>query len=41
VRADAHGPRGRGFLAALHARLSAQLREGKLPVSFEVVHGHA
>ena len=35
------GLAGRGFLAALHARLTAQLREGKLPVSFEVVYGHA
>ena len=35
------GLAGRGFLAALHARLAAQLREGKLPVSFEVVYGHA
>ena len=35
------GLAGRGFLAALHARLMAQLREGKLPVGFEVVYGHA
>ena len=35
------GLAGHGFLAALHARLAAQLREGKLPVSFEVVYGHA
>jgi malonyl-CoA O-methyltransferase len=42
ARADrARGLAGRGFLAALHARLAAQLREGKLPVSFEVVYGHA
>jgi malonyl-CoA O-methyltransferase len=37
----ARGLAGRGFLAALHARLAAQLRDGKLPVSFEVVYGHA
>jgi malonyl-CoA O-methyltransferase len=42
ARADrARGLAGRGFLAALHAGLAAQLREGKLPVSFEVVYGHA
>ncbi len=35
------GLAGRGFLACLQARLSAQFREGKLPVSFEVVYGHA
>ena len=32
---------GRGFLATLQARLAAQRRDGKLPVSFEVVYGHA
>jgi malonyl-CoA O-methyltransferase len=34
---------GRGFLAALQARLEAQRRDsgGKLPVSYEVVYGHA
>jgi malonyl-CoA O-methyltransferase len=31
----------RGEKAALHAGLAAQLRDGKLPVSFEVVYGHA
>jgi malonyl-CoA O-methyltransferase len=42
ARADqARGLAGRGFLAALHARLAAQLQRGKLPVSFEVVYGHA
>ena len=42
ARADrARGLAGRGFRTALHARLAAQLREGKLPVSFEVVYGHA
>lgn len=42
ARADrARGLAGRGFLAALHAGLAAQLRDGKLPVSFEVVYGHA
>jgi malonyl-CoA O-methyltransferase len=42
ARADrARGLAGRGFRAALHAGLAAQLRDGKLPVSFEVVYGHA
>ena len=42
ARADrARGLAGRGFLAALHAGLAAQLRDGKLPVSYEVVYGHA
>jgi len=42
ARADrARGLAGRGFLAALHARLEAQRRDGKLPVSFELVYGHA
>jgi malonyl-CoA O-methyltransferase len=38
------GPRGltgRGFLAALKGKLAAQRRTGKLPVSYEVVYGHA
>ena len=39
------GPRrglaGRGFRAALQSRLDAQRRDGKLPVSYEVVYGHA
>jgi malonyl-CoA O-methyltransferase len=38
------GPRGlmgRGFLAALKGKLAAQRRGGKLPVSYEVVYGHA
>lgn len=37
------GLMGRGFLATLQARLAAQRREGdgKLPVSYEVVYGHA
>ena len=42
--AGGRGPRGlagRGFLAALQARLAAQRRGGKLPVSYEVVYGHA
>ena len=39
--ARARGLAGRGFLAALQARLAAQLREGKLPISYEVVYGHA
>jgi len=42
ARADrARGLAGRGFRAALDAGLAAQLRDGKLPVSFEVVYGHA
>jgi len=35
------GLAGRGFLATLQARLAAQQRDGKLPVTFEVVYGHA
>jgi malonyl-CoA O-methyltransferase len=35
------GLAGRGFLASLTARLDAQRRDGKLPVTFEVVYGHA
>jgi malonyl-CoA O-methyltransferase len=35
------GLAGRGFLAALKERLDAQRREGRLPVTFEVVYGHA
>jgi malonyl-CoA O-methyltransferase len=44
LAAPARGPRGlagRGFLAALQARLAAQRRAGKLPVSYEVLYGHA
>jgi len=42
ARADrARGLAGRRFRAALDAGLAAQMREGKLPVSFEVVYGHA
>jgi malonyl-CoA O-methyltransferase len=44
LSASARGPRGlagRGFRAALEARLEAHRREGKLPVSYEVVYGHA
>jgi malonyl-CoA O-methyltransferase len=42
ARADrARGLAGRGFLGALQSRLEAQRRDGKLPVSFEVVYGHA
>jgi len=42
ARADrARGLAGRGFLADLHARLARQARNGKLPVSFEAVYGHA
>ncbi len=35
------GLAGRGFRAALRDKLAAQGREGKLPVSYEVVYGHA
>ncbi|MCC6211366.1 MAG: methyltransferase domain-containing protein [Burkholderiales bacterium] len=42
ARADrARGLAGRGFLATLRRGLAAQMREGRLPVSFEVVYGHA
>jgi malonyl-CoA O-methyltransferase len=42
ARADrARGLAGRGFLAALRGGLAAQMREHRLPVSFEVVYGHA
>jgi len=37
----ARGLAGRGFLAHLQARLAAQQRGGKLPISYEVVYGHA
>jgi malonyl-CoA O-methyltransferase len=39
--APRRGLAGRGFLAALTERLTAQHREGKLAVSYEVVYGHA
>ena len=35
------GLAGRGFRAALRNKLAAQQRDGKLPVSYEVVYGHA
>lgn len=35
------GLMGRRFRAALEAGLAAQMREGKLPVAYEVVYGHA
>ena len=35
------GLAGRGFLAALKERLAAQRKGSKLPVSYEVVYGHA
>jgi malonyl-CoA O-methyltransferase len=44
LSARSRGPRGlagRGFRSALEARLEAHRREGKLPVSYEVVYGHA
>ncbi len=37
----ARGLSGRRFLAALTERLAARGREGKLPVSYEVLYGHA
>lgn len=37
----ARGLAGRGFLSSLHGGLAAQLHGGKLPVSFEIVYGHA
>jgi malonyl-CoA O-methyltransferase len=39
--APARGLSGRRVLASLNGRLAAQFREGKLPVSYEVVYGHA
>ena len=39
--APRRGLAGRGFRAALEARLAAQRRDGKLPVTWEVVYGHA
>jgi malonyl-CoA O-methyltransferase len=40
--ADApRGLAGRRFRAALEAGLAARMREGKLPVTFEIVYGHA
>lgn len=42
ARADRpRGLAGRGFLAGLQASLRAQSRERRLPVTFEVVYGHA
>ena len=35
------GLAGRAFQATLLARLAARQREGKLPISYEVVYGHA
>ena len=35
------GLAGRGLLATLKERLDARRRDGKLPVTFEVVYGHA
>ena len=37
----ARGLAGRGFRTALDAGLAAQRRDGRLPVSYEVVYGHA
>jgi malonyl-CoA O-methyltransferase len=39
--APRRGLAGRGFRAALEERLAAQRRDGKLPVTYEVVYGHA
>jgi len=42
ARADRRrGLRGRGFLARAHAALAAQARDGRIPVTYEVVYGHA
>jgi malonyl-CoA O-methyltransferase len=42
ARADApRGLAGRRFRAALEAGLAAQMRDGKLPATFEIVYGHA
>lgn len=41
VAAPDAGLRGRGFRAALEAALDAQSRGGRLPVTFEVLYGHA
>jgi malonyl-CoA O-methyltransferase len=39
--APRRGLAGRGFLERLKAKLDAQRRDGKLPVTFETVYGHA
>jgi len=39
--APPRGLAGRGFRAALEAQLAAQRKDGKLPVTWEVVYGHA
>jgi malonyl-CoA O-methyltransferase len=42
ARADrGRGLRGRRFLAQAHAALAAQARDGRIPVTYEVVYGHA
>jgi len=41
LAARARGLSGRRFLAALEEKLAAQRRDGKLPVGYEVVYGHA
>lgn len=41
LMARARGLAGRQFHVSLLAKLAAQRREGKLPVSYEVVYGHA
>jgi len=39
--APPRGLAGRGFRDALEAQLAAQRKDGKLPVTYEVVYGHA
>lgn len=39
--ARARGLAGRGFRGALGAALQARMRDGRLPVTFELVYGHA
>lgn len=41
ARARPRGLAGRRFRAALGAALEARMRDGRLPVTFEVVYGHA
>jgi malonyl-CoA O-methyltransferase len=41
LAARRRGLSGRGFRAALDAALGRRLREGRLPVTYEVVYGHA
>lgn len=41
LEARARGLSGRGFRGALEAALTQRSREGRLPVTFEIVYGHA